>query len=135
MMDKWTTMNDISTPIVRSCSEGYDANKSQIGNDRLANWLQEDINPDLTSIPGIGPATAKKISEGDDGVTTTYQLMGRFLTLKTEKASSQEHCDALWYWLQGKGVNQYRSGIVQCIVEKMEIMLPNLYLSGDLKQE
>ena len=49
------------------------------------------------------------------------------MTLKSKGASSQEHCDAMWYWLQGKGVSSHRSGIVQCLVEKLEIMMPSLY--------
>ena len=28
----------------------------------------------------------------------------------------------MWYWLQGKGVASHRSGIVQCLAEKCEIM-------------
>ena len=130
MTDTWTPMDDTNTPIVRSAPsprEGYDANKSQIGDDRLANWLENELDPDIKSVPGIGPATAAKIAQGDDGVETTHQLLGRFLTLKAPEAGSQEHCDAFWYWLQAKGVNQYRSGIVQCIVERVEIMMPNLY--------
>ena len=41
--------------------------------------------------------------------------------------TSTTHCDAMWYWLQGKGVSSHRSGIVQCLVEKLEIMMPGLY--------
>ena len=64
-------------------------------------------------------------SHGDRRVFAFAQ--GRFLTLKSKGASSQEHCDAMWYWLQGKGVSAHRSGIVQCLVEKLEIMMPSLY--------
>lgn len=33
--------------------------------------------------------------------------------------SCVEHCDKFWAFLQSKGVNSYRSGIVQCIAEKV----------------
>ena len=95
--------------------------------DSLAKFLEDEIDEGITSVPGIGPAAAKSLAAGEDGVATTYQLFGRFLTLKSEGASSAEHCDAMWYWLQGKGVSSHRSGIVQCLVEKLEIMMPGLY--------
>ena len=116
----------MTTPSLRS-NEGYDPNKSQVNDHRLAEWLEAELSPDIQSVPGIGPQSAQKLAVGDDGVHPTYQLIGRFLTLKGANATSQEHCDALWFWLQAKGVHQYRSGIVQCLVEKLEIMMPELY--------
>lgn len=38
---------------------------------------------------------------------------------KEHKVSCVEHCDKFWAFLQSKGVNSYRSGIVQCIAEKV----------------
>ena len=85
MSDEWKPMDN--TPIVRSpIRDGYDANKSQIGDQGLANWLENELDPDIESVPGIGPATAAKIATGDDGVQTTHQLIGRFLTLKAPEA-------------------------------------------------
>ena len=95
--------------------------------DSLAKFLEDEIDEDITTVPGVGAAAAKKLAAGDDGVATTYQLFGRFLTLKSKGASNSEHCDAMWFWLQGKGVSSHRSGIVQCLVEKVEIMMPGLY--------
>jgi len=128
MTDEWKPMETPDLQVVRSSA--YDPNKSQVTEDRLATWLAEDMSSDIQSVPGIGSATAKKIAVDDDGVTTTHQLIGRFLTLKTPGATAQEHGDAFWFWLQSKKVNQYRSGIVQCIMEKVEIMMPALYQEG-----
>ena len=38
---------------------------------------------------------------------------------KEHKVSCVEHCDKFWAFLQSKGVNSYRSGIVQFIAEKV----------------
>ena len=38
--------------------------------DSLAKFLEEEIDETITSVPGIGPAAAKKLEAGDDGVST-----------------------------------------------------------------
>ena len=45
--------------------EGFNPNKSKVKDDTLANFLQSEIKEDLTSVPGIGPATVKALN--DDG--------------------------------------------------------------------
>ena len=35
-----------------------------------------------------------------------------------------EHCDKFWYWLQSKGINSNRSGIVNAIAEKVNTWIP-----------
>jgi len=63
----------------------------------------DEIREDITSVPGIGPAAAKALASdegGEPGVKTTYQLIGKFLVLREPGMTSQEHCDAFWYWLQ-----------------------------------
>jgi hypothetical protein len=45
------------------------------------------------SVPGIGPAAVEKLKgevEGDSGVETTYQLIGKFLTLKSKGMTSKQ---------------------------------------------
>lgn len=78
-------------------------------------------------MPGIGPKAAEALASGDDPnekITNTFQLIGKYLLLKgpddgDSKVSCVEHCDKFWAFLQSKGVNSYRSGIVQCIAEKV----------------
>ncbi|CAN0415243.1 unnamed protein product, partial [Hapterophycus canaliculatus] len=67
--------------------------------------------------------------EGDDCVTNTYQLIGKFLALrgpdKTDfKVDSMEHCDKFWYWLKSKGIHACRSMIVYAIAEKVNTWIP-----------
>ena len=40
---------------------------------------------------------------------------------------TREHCDAFWAWLRAKGLNAYRAGIVLCIAEKVNTMIPGIY--------
>lgn len=40
------------------------------------------------------------------------------------KVDSVEHCDKFWYWLQAKGINSNRSGIVNAIAEKVNTWIP-----------
>ena len=47
-----------------------------------------------------------------------------------EGVDSVEHCDKMWHYLKGKGINSYRSGIVQAIAEKVNTWLPGTY-DGD----
>lgn len=98
-------------------------------------FLRGQLSGDLQEVPGIGPAAKKKLGEGDvdgDVVTNTFQLVGKFLMLKgpddgDEKVGTREHMEKFWYWLQEKGISSHRSGIVRCIAEKMNAMMPGIY--------
>jgi hypothetical protein len=47
-------------------------------------------------VPGIGKASKKILIEA--GVSTTFQLLGKFLSLKGEDVGPIEHCDRFYYW-------------------------------------
>jgi hypothetical protein len=84
----------------------------------------------IATVPGVGPAACKKFAEGmpdDPPVETTFQLIGKFLSLRGPGMTSREHCDAMWYWLQAKGISSHRAGIVHCIAEKTNLMMPGIY--------
>lgn len=49
-------------------------------------------------VPGIGPATVRVLKEHD--VTTTYQLIGKYLSLKGEGVEPVEHADRFYFWLK-----------------------------------
>ena len=64
----------------------------------MADFIRGTVTGDVTEVPGIGPAAAKKLAcgEGDEKVTNTYQLIGKFLMLKgpdedDNKVESMEH--------------------------------------------
>ena len=141
-------------------TDGYSAKKTKINEDKLADWLREQVSGDLEQVrlrrvfsfaaarpavgalahgsslaappqvPGIGPANVKLLAATDkveESITTTYQLIGKFLSLKAANTTCVEHCDMFYYWLQAKGVNAGRNNIVLAIAEKCEVFLPGCY--------
>lgn len=104
---------------------GFDPKKSKVSADKLAEFLASPLGDDITMVPGIGDVAAEKLAM--DNVITTFQLIGIFLTLKGKDMTQNEHLDAFWFYLQDLGINSFRSGIVQCIAEKTNIMIPGIY--------
>ncbi|EED87992.1 predicted protein [Thalassiosira pseudonana CCMP1335] len=100
----------------------------------MMDFIRGSVTGDITEVPGIGPAAAKKLAnvEGEEGITNTYQLIGKFLMLKgpdtdTNKVESFEHCEKFWYWLQAMGISAHRSAIVKAIAQKVNGLLPGVY--------
>ena len=54
-------------------------------------------------VPGIGPATEKKLRE--NGISTTYGLIGKYLSLKEEGVEPVEHADRFYFWLKSIGTS------------------------------
>mmetsp|Transcript_28361 Transcript_28361/g.59156 ORF Transcript_28361/g.59156 Transcript_28361/m.59156 type:complete len:133 (-) Transcript_28361:359-757(-) len=113
---------------------GYDPKRSKVSDDTMADFVRATIKGDITEVPGIGPAAAKKLAEGepDDQVTNTYQLIGKFLMLKgpdsaDSKVESYEHCEKFWFWLAAKGISSHRSAIVKAIAQKVNGTMPGVY--------
>jgi len=104
---------------------GYDPNRSQVGEDKLRDFIQRPITGDLSEVPGVGPKAIERLREND--ITTTYQLIGKYLSLKAENVQPAEHCDRFWYFLQGIHIDSHRAGIVQCIALKVDAMFPGIY--------
>mmetsp|Transcript_32928 Transcript_32928/g.62921 ORF Transcript_32928/g.62921 Transcript_32928/m.62921 type:complete len:131 (-) Transcript_32928:226-618(-) len=114
--------------------QGYDPKRSRVNDDTMMDFIRGSITGDITEVPGIGPAAAKKmaIGENDDAITNTYQLIGKFLMLRgpdsvDNKVESMEHCEKFWYWLQDKGISAHRSAIVKAIALKVNGLLPGVY--------
>mmetsp|Transcript_15322 Transcript_15322/g.26174 ORF Transcript_15322/g.26174 Transcript_15322/m.26174 type:complete len:112 (+) Transcript_15322:334-669(+) len=100
----------------------------------MADFIRGTVTGDVTEVPGIGPAAAKKLAcgEGDEKITNTYQLIGKFLMLKgpdedDNKVESMEHCEKFWYWLQDKGISAHRSAIVKAVACKVNGLFPGVY--------
>jgi hypothetical protein len=81
----------------------------------------------FVQVPGIGDAGVRDLAAA--GITTTYQLLGIFLTLKAADTGSVEHCDKFWYWLKAKVPSSagHRSGVVLAIAQKANASYPGLY--------
>ena len=51
---------------VRSLKSGYDPNKSQVNEDRLAEFIRAPITGSIDEVPGIGDAAKKALASGED---------------------------------------------------------------------
>jgi hypothetical protein len=64
----------------------------------------------------------------ENGISTTYGLIGKYLSLKEEGVGTIEHADRFYYWIVSINVPpRYRAGIVHSIGEKMNLFFPGLY--------
>lgn len=85
----------------------------------MERWKSTATTGDLTEVPGVGAATAKKLGESensDDQITNTYQLFGKFLMLKGPgNIDPTEHTEQFWWWLKNRGINSHRSAIVRAV--------------------
>lgn len=60
-------------------AQGYDPKRSRVSDDSLMDFIRAQVQGDITEVPGIGPAAAKKLADGehDECITNTYQLIGK----------------------------------------------------------
>jgi len=65
--------------LMQSEASGYDPKRSRVNDNTMMDFIRGVVSADLTTVPGIGPAAAKKLAtgEGDEKVTNTYQLIGK----------------------------------------------------------
>ena len=124
--------------------DGYDPRKSKVSDDKMEAFKNSPTDPDLLSVPGIGPAAVKKLGEvayGADRITNTYQLFGKFLMLRGPghgdeiEISSMEHAEKFWFWLKNRGISAHRSAIVKAIAEKSSTFFQGIYDANDYEDE
>ncbi len=118
----------------------YMPSQSQISENSLADFLRSPIIGDLIEVPGISPSNAKLLNRGGDvtdRITNTYQLIGKFLMLKTldketnSYITQKQHCNAFYDYLKNKGITSHRHSIVLAIAEKANTLLPGIYDAND----
>jgi len=119
-------------------SDGFDINKSKISDAQLATFLASEIDENLRTVPGIGKEAERLLAlecEGEPAITTTHQLIGRFLTLRGVGMTSVQHLDAFWFYLKLRGIKSYRSGIVHAIGEKINLMIPGTFSLDTIQED
>ena len=104
-------------------------------------------------MPGIGPATIEILknlnitydNKGNEvklnGVTSTYSLIGVYLSFKSDKDNSTgeirtvgtvEHAQRFYLWWCSLGTPPgFRAGVVHCICEKVNISFPGIYNAAE----
>lgn len=79
-----------------------------------------------SQVPGIGEATEKKLR--DNGITTTFQLIAKYLSFKDDGVGPVEHADRFYFWLKSLGTPAgFRAGIVHSIAEKLNVTFVGIY--------
>lgn len=66
------------------------------------------------------------------GVTTTYQLLGKFLSMRAKGMRTQEHCDLFVQWLDDIGVAGQKHSITLCLAEKANQTMPGIFVAAEL---
>jgi hypothetical protein len=111
-----------------SSEDGYDPTRSTTSPDTLAAFMQRPLTGSLTAdkIPSVGPKTIEVLKE--HGITSTYSLIGKFMSLKEEGVGSVEHMDRCWFWLKSIGTPPgHRSCIIEALAQRMNMHFPGLY--------
>jgi hypothetical protein len=88
-------------------------------------WLNEEIDGDLTTVPGIGPAFAKKLNEA--GVYSVHHLIGKYMAETVYDAEEDGSLtmdvystnQVFFEFLRTAGISSTRSGIVNAINRKV----------------
>ena len=94
--------------------------------DEIANFIRSQITGDIKEVPGINKTTEKTIRE--TGITTTYQLFGKYLSQKTIQCSNLELYQKFKFWLESINVNSNMAEIITlAIAEKVATMIPGFY--------
>jgi len=92
----------------------FDPKKTNINEDKLADWLRDQVSGDLEEVPGIGPANKATLAR--EGINNTYQLIGKYLTFKD--GDVKEHQDAMMGWL--KSIVSSPTPLLSCAAELRE---------------
>ena len=99
-----------------------------ISNDSLALWIRAPVTGDLLQVPGLGPAYAAAFKAA--GITTTHQLIAKYLSFKGEGVGSVELMDRFYYWIQDtlqENKGNTKAGVAAAIGEKANLVFPKIY--------
>lgn len=123
----------------------YDPSRSGCMPSTLAEYVAADVEEDLKSVPGIGDKAKERLNAV--GITTTHQLLAKFLSFHTkvsvcvcctcaggfcpatlnrrcacwQGATTQGMCNDMTAFLAGAGISSHRSTVVQALGEKVRL--------------
>lgn len=108
---------------------GYDPHRSQTNELVLDKFINSPLSGELLNVPGVKEYSKRILIE--NGIESSYALLGKFLSFKDNKKddkSIQDNCDEFFYFLSSIGTSPgYRSSIVQAIALKANQMIPGIY--------
>lgn len=100
----------------------FNAVKSTIlSSDQLIDWVRAPVSGELTQIPGVGARSKAALQE--EGINTTFQLFGKFLSMKDVGVSPVELVDNFFGFINSvMPQNKYKHSVVRAIAEKIDLM-------------
>lgn len=106
--------------------DGYYPEDSRVSNEALCDFLRTPLSGDLLEVPGVGPATANLLR--NEGISTSFALIGKYLMMKQEGVGTMENADRFYFWLKSIGTDKrYTATIVHCIAEKINLTFVGIY--------
>lgn len=96
----------------------------------MTKWLHLPITGDLKEVPFIGDGIAKMLrnpTENCPGISSTFELLGKFLQCRGAEDNQVTQCDRFWAWLKSKGIGNQKNSIVQAVAMKSNIYFPGMY--------
>jgi len=107
-------------------SISFDPNKSNVSAEVMNVWLNSPITHQ-THVPGLGPKGLEAFKS--HGIDSIFQLLGKFLSLHGNGASSVNTCQAFFDWLGETGLpstGSSKHAVTRSIAEKCQNLLPSL---------
>lgn len=105
----------------------YNPERGNITDDKFVDFLRCNLSGSLLKVPGIGKDTLKKLAAGDEPIKNTYQLIGKFLSLRNINDTTKSHCNKFRNWLKSKGIHLHCDAIIMSIAEKTNAWIPGIY--------
>lgn len=122
-----------------AAKQHYDPNRSKNQPEVLEAFLRAPISGNLDEVPGIGAVGVDKLAH--HGVSSTFQLLAKFLSFKSEGLTQQQVCDQFFHCtsrpLHSSSIictgltdvgapPAYRSSIVEAVARKLELSFPGV---------
>lgn len=110
--------------------EPFTPSMSTATTEQMRKFLMAPITDELLTVPGIGERSAEALVAA--GITTTFALLGKFLTFKGPDMGPVQHVEVFWLWLNDvlsevRIGRNHKAAAVRAIALKAETMLPGLY--------
>ena len=92
---------------------------------RRNNFIWSHVQDDVKSIPGIGDAGEARLSNalGGGPIRTTFDILQKFVSLRTPDMTTSDHYTAFVRWLCIKGISNFKNDIVIAVAGKTCLLL------------
>jgi hypothetical protein len=103
----------------------FNPNKTHISGDSMSRWLNSPVSDDITTVPGVADGNAQILARC--GISSVFQLMSVFMSLKGPEVGSVQLCELFYQQLKLYGIKNRRGEIVVAIASKLNNTFPGLY--------